>query len=59
MRITVKIGDIEVTVDRTDFKETIYLEKDEQLFKVAVLPVIIEAVEKAKELYKFKIENTI
>lgn len=57
MRITVRIEDIEVTVDRHDFKEAEILVNESIIMKDVVLPSIKEATDKAKELYKLKYER--
>jgi len=59
MRITVKISDIEVIVDRPNFKEVQHVDQDSKLFKEAILPLLKETVEKVQELYKLKKENIL
>lgn len=60
MRIKVKIDDIEVEVDRPKFHDYDYHYSTEKLtlkkdiMNDSILPILNEAVEKAKELYNLR-----
>jgi len=54
MRITVKISDIEVTIERNNFVEGRTTSQEPATMNDVVLPTIKEAVAKAKELYQLK-----
>lgn len=54
MKISVKIADVEVIVDRPNFKEADKVESDYKLMRDVVLPTIKEAALHAYELYELK-----
>lgn len=60
MRVTIKIGTVEVTVDRPnfqDYKIGVYQNPAGArglMITDSIIPVLKEATEKAKELYKFQ-----
>lgn len=54
MKITVRIADIEVVVDRPGFKDASTTLQDKPLFENIVKPTVILATDKAKELYELK-----
>ena len=62
MRISVKIGDIEVVVERPNFKESGTITQDPIVYREVVKPTLFDAVAKAKELYavsnNLNIQNT-
>ena len=53
MRITVKISDIEVTIERPAFREG-NMAQDRIALSEQVIPTLKEAIEKAKESYNIK-----
>lgn len=57
MKITVKISDIEIVVDRPAFAEETYWERMGKQFNEQIKETVIVACDKAKELYKLKFEN--
>lgn len=54
MKITVKIGTVEVIVDRPNYKEPETTKGDEYAMNDTILPTLREAAEKAKELYNLQ-----
>jgi hypothetical protein len=60
MKITVKILDIEVVIDRSNFIDYCNVNKDggfeirTNIFNDTVMPTVILAIEQAKELYKLR-----
>lgn len=54
MRVTVKIGDIEVTIKRPGFREGNMAAQDRATLSEQVIPTLKEATDKAKELYNLK-----
>ena len=60
MRITVKIEDIEVTIDRPNLEDASKRHHTENYRKNSIndsaFPALEKCIEKAKELYKLKIE---
>lgn len=54
MRVTVKIEDVEVTVDRPNFENNPHQERRELQMKDSVLPTLEAATAKAIELHKQK-----
>jgi hypothetical protein len=57
MRVTVKIGNVEVTIERPNFKEAVYVSAESQTMKDVVIPTLSAAIEQAKELYNLKSEH--
>jgi hypothetical protein len=54
MRITVKIEDIEVTIDRPNIKEADRVDGDIKMTKEVVLPTLEAAVKHAQSMYTQK-----
>lgn len=57
MRITVKISDIEICIDRPEFKEWDNITAQKEFMAHTIIPTLVKATEKAKELYNNRIEN--
>ena len=57
MKITVRIEDIEVVIDRSDYKEVTMVGQETQAMNNTIIPTIQEAAKQVKELYKLKNEN--
>ena len=57
MRVTVKIGTVEVTVDRPNFIDDGLADGRENRMKDTVVPTLEEATKRAKELYQLQIRK--
>jgi hypothetical protein len=57
MRITVKISDIEIVVDRPEYKEAASISQDLDIMKQTILPTLKEATNAALELYNNRLEK--
>ena len=54
MRVTVKIEDVEVTIDRPNFKEAQHVDTEKKTFDYTVKPTLEAATAKAIELHELK-----
>jgi hypothetical protein len=57
MKVTVKIGTVEVTVDRQNFKDDGDHQRRTYIMRDTVIPTLDKVVEKAKELYQLQKQN--
>jgi hypothetical protein len=57
MKITVKISDIEICIERPEFKEWASNTAQKDFMTDTIIPTLEKAIEKAKELYNNRIEN--
>lgn len=57
MRVTVKIEDVEVTIERANFKEPMHVDTEKKTFDYTVKPTLEAATARAIELHKQKHER--
>jgi len=54
MKITVKIEDVVVEIEREKFREGSLSIQDEESMKITIIPMLTEMVNKVKILYELK-----
>lgn len=57
MEITVKISDIEICIDRNEFKEFGNLDSQKDIMKDTIIPTLDKAIAGALELYNNRVEQ--
>jgi hypothetical protein len=59
MKITVRIGEVEVIIDRPGFNEGEGVERRKNIMEDTLMPMLTETINKAKELFNEKRKTDI